>query len=320
MALKVPLALIAGNTLVVKPAGSTPLSTLRFAELVGDILPAGVLNVLSDENDLGPLISAHPGIRKISFTGSTATGRRVMATAASTLKRVTLELGGNDPAIVLDDADPKLVAARIFAFAFVNSGQMCIAIKRVYVPEALHDRLCEELVLLAEQAVVGAGTEEGVQIGPLQNRAQFDRILELLQDCNSRGTILTGGNRVGNKGFFVRPAIVCDVADGDRIVDEEQFGPILPIVKYTNLDKVVDTLNRGEMGLGASIWTQDSERAEELADRLEFGTIWINDHMALSPALPFSGARQSGIGAELGDDGLHEFCQLRVVNRALPRT
>ncbi len=193
LAFKVPPALLAGNTLVIKPAATTPLSTLKFGELISGIVPPGVVNIIADANDLGAALSAHPDIRKISFTGSTATGKKVMAGAADTLKRVTLELGGNDAAIVLDDADPKEVAPKIFQQAFRNSGQICVAVKRVYAHEAIYDELCEELSKLADAAIVGDGLEQGVQIGPLQNRAQFERVCGLLEDARQRGKIIAGG-------------------------------------------------------------------------------------------------------------------------------
>ena len=193
MAFKVPPALLAGNTIVVKPAPTTPLSTLRFGELVKDLLPPGVLNVITDANDLGGALTAHPDVRKISFTGSTATGRKVMAGAAETLKRITLELGGNDAGIVLPDVNPKETAPKLFQGAFQNNGQVCIAMKRLYVHESIYDAMCDELAALAEQAVVGDGLEQGTQLGPLQNRMQFEKVKEILADAKQHGTIIAGG-------------------------------------------------------------------------------------------------------------------------------
>mgnify|MGYP003386742972 CR=1 FL=1 len=232
MAFKVPAALLAGNTIVLKPAATTPLTTLRIAELVKDLLPPGVLNVIADANDPGAAITSHPDIRKISFTGSTETGKRVMAGAASALKRVTLELGGNDAAIVMGDVDPVVTAPKIFNAAFQNSGQVCIAAKRIYVHESIYDAMCDELAKLADAAVVGDGLEQGTQFGPLQNKAQFDKVLGYIETGRRDGKIIAGGHRQGDKGYFIRPTIVRDITDGSALVDEEQFGPVLPIIKY----------------------------------------------------------------------------------------
>jgi acyl-CoA reductase-like NAD-dependent aldehyde dehydrogenase len=316
-AFKIPPALLAGNTIVVKPAGTTPLATLHLARLLAPVFPAGVFNVIADANDLGAEMTRHAGIDKISFTGSTATGAKVMAGAAATLKRVTLELGGNDAAIVLDDADVKAVAPRLFASAFTNSGQVCIAVKRLYVPDALYDALCSELAALADAAVVGNGLEEGTQFGPLQNRMQFERVKELLDDARRHGRVIAGGQVAGpGEGFFIRPTIVRDIADGTRLVDEEQFGPVLPVIRYGTLDDAIARVNASPYGLGGSVWSSDVERARTVAERVESGTVWVNKHLDLTPDVPFAGCRQSGVGTELGLDGLREFTQRRVINIA----
>ncbi len=316
MAFKVPAALLAGNTIVLKPAATTPLSTLRIAELVRDLLPPGVLNVIADANDLGAEITKHPDIRKISFTGSTETGKRVMAGAADALKRVTLELGGNDAAIVLADVDPVLTAPKIFAAAFQNSGQVCIAAKRVYVHESIYDAMCAELAKLADAAVVGDGLEQGTQFGPLQNKAQFDKVLGYIEEGRKDGTIIAGGGRQGDKGYFIRPTIVRDITDGSKLVDEEQFGPVLPIIKYADADEAIARANASDYGLGGSIWAKDTEMAWDLAASMESGTVWINKHADLQPHLPFGGAKFSGLGSELGQEGLNEFTQIQVLNMA----
>ena len=316
MAFKVPAALLAGNTIVLKPAATTPLSTLRIAELVKDLLPPGVLNVIADANDLGAEITKHPDIRKISFTGSTETGKRVMAGAAEALKRVTLELGGNDAAIVLADVDPVLTAPKIFAAAFQNSGQVCIAAKRVYVHESIYDAMCAELAKLADAAVVGDGLEQGTQFGPLQNKAQFDKVLGYIEEGRKDGRIIAGGGRQGDTGYFIRPTIVRDITDGSRLVDEEQFGPVLPIIKYADADEAIARANASDYGLGGSIWAKDTELAWDLAARMDSGTVWINKHADLQPHLPFGGAKFSGLGSELGQEGLNEFTQIQVLNMA----
>ena len=310
---RVPPALMAGNTVVVKPAPTTPLSTLRFAELIKDVFPPGVFNVITDANDLGSALTQHPDVRKISFTGSTATGRKVMANAADTLTRITLELGGNDAAIVLDDVDPKKAAPKIFSGAFHNSGQVCIALKRLYVHDSIYDSMCNELVGLADAAVVGDGLEQGTQLGPLQNRMQYEKVKAIFDDAKQHGTVLTGGPMEG-KGYFMRPAIVRDIAEGARLVDEEQFGPVLPVIRYSDPEDALARANASPYGLGGSVWSSDIERAHALAARMDTGTVWINQHMGLSSNVPFGGAKQSGIGIEMGgEEGMREFTQVQVI-------
>ncbi|WP_242127917.1 aldehyde dehydrogenase family protein [Sphingobium sp. Sx8-8] len=313
---KIAPAVLAGNSVILKPAPTTPLTALMIGALCRDIFPAGIVNILVDDNDLGPVLTTHPDIAKISFTGSTATGRRIMAGAAGTLKRLTLELGGNDPAIVLDDVDVSSVARQIFAFAFINCGQVCLAIKRVYVDAAIHDALCGELTQLAREAVVGEGMEQGTTIGPIQNRAQFEKIRAFVEQARMDGTILAGGDVLERSGYFITPAIVRDVTDGDQIVDEEQFGPILPIVRFDDIDAVVDRVNASPQGLGGSIWSASTERALAIADRIETGTIWVNQHLAIGPHIPMAGFRQSGIGVEQAEEGLKEFMQIQALNVA----
>ncbi len=314
MALKLPAALLAGNTVVLKPAPTTPLATLKLGELLAEVLPRGVLNVVSGSPELGAWMTEHPDIDKLSFTGSTETGKRVMAEAARTLKRVTLELGGNDAAIVLEDADPRQIAPLLFASAFQNNGQTCIAIKRLYVHERLHDALCTELATLADKAVVGDGLDLATQFGPLQNETHYRKVLEMLEDGRRHGRILAGGVVPDRPGWFLRPTIVTDIADGTRLVDEEQFGPVLPVLRFSSVDDAVARANRSCYGLGASVWSANAERAHAVAERLEAGTVWINKHGDLAPDVPFGGAKQSGIGSELGLNALDEFTQLQVIN------
>ncbi|AOH83285.1 aldehyde dehydrogenase [Sphingomonas panacis] len=314
LAFKMPPALLAGNTMVIKPAATTPLSTLRIGALIADIAPPGVVNIISDDNDLGHLLSAHPDVRKVSFTGSTETGRKVMAGAAATLKRLTLELGGNDAAIVLDDVNPREVAGEIFRAAFRNSGQICIAIKRVYAHESIHDELCDEIARLANEAVVGDGLAEGVRFGPLQNKAQYHRVAGLIEDARTKGTIIAGGEPPEGPGYFIRPTVVKDVSNGVRVVDEEQFGPVLPIIKFSDIDDAIAMANDSPWGLGGSVWSGDWQRAADLAGRFESGTVWINQHGHLSPMIPFGGSKQSGFGVEMAEAGLEEFTQLQVIS------
>jgi acyl-CoA reductase-like NAD-dependent aldehyde dehydrogenase len=275
-----------------------------------------VLNIVTDANDLGAPLTAHPDVAKISFTGSTATGAKVMAGAAGLLKRITLELGGNDAGVVLDDVDPKTVAPKLFQSAFQNSGQVCIAMKRLYVHDDVYEEVVEELATLANEAVIGDGLQQGTTHGPLQNRMQFEKVRELLSEAAEHGTIAAGGEVPDQPGYFIRPTIVRDVAEGSRIVDEEQFGPVLPVLRFTDEADAVERANRSSYGLGGSIWSGDLDRAYALAEQLEAGTVWINKHAELDPSIPFGGAKQSGLGQELGQDSLEEYTQLKVINMA----
>jgi acyl-CoA reductase-like NAD-dependent aldehyde dehydrogenase len=238
-----------------------------------------------------------------------------MAGAADSLKRITLELGGNDAGIVLDDVDPKTAAPKIFQSAFQNSGQVCIAMKRLYVHESIYDSMCDELVSLAKAAVIGDGLQQGTQLGPLQNKMQFQKVKDLIADAARHGTVMAGGD-VPEKGFFIRPTIVRDITDGTRLVDEEQFGPVLPVIKYSDPEDALARANASPYGLGGSIWSADLNRAHALAERMDAGTVWINKHLDLAPHIPFGGAKLSGLGAELGEEGLEEFTQLQVINIA----
>lgn len=311
---KIPPALLAGNTMVVKPAPTTPLSTLKFAELIKDVLPPGVLNFITDANDLGDAMTAHPDIRKISFTGSTATGQKVMASAAATLKRITLELGGNDASIVLDDVDPKKVAPGIFDGAFQNSGQVCLAIKRLYVHESVYDEVCNELVKIANDTVVDDGSKQGTKLGPLQNKMQYEKVKGFLEDAKKNGNVIAGGNVMDRAGYFIQPTLVRDIKEGSKLVDEEQFGPVLPIIKYSDQADVIRRANATNYGLGASVWSSDTARAHSVAIQIEAGTVWINKHLDIAPNLPFGGAKQSGMGVEFAEEGLAEFTQLQIIN------
>lgn len=313
-AFKLAPALLTGNTIVMKPAPTTPLTMLRIGELVRDIVPAGVLNVISGDDRLGPWLTAHPDIDKISFTGSTQTGRKVMEGAAKDLKKVTLELGGNDAAIVMPDINVEKMAEQLFWAAFQNSGQICIATKRMYVHKDIYEPLKQALVEYAKTVKVGDGAEQGTQIGPIQNKAQYQRVLDLIQDAKDKGyKFLVGGEKSEAPGYFVPVTILDNPPEDARIVQEEQFGPVLPLMSFDDLDEVVTRANDSIYGLGASIWSADLEAAQELASRLETGTVWINETQHLSPHAPFGGAKQSGIGSEGGQKGLLEFCQPKTV-------
>jgi acyl-CoA reductase-like NAD-dependent aldehyde dehydrogenase len=314
---KIAPALLAGNTLVLKPSPFTPLTTLKVAELLREVVPAGVLNVVSGGDELGAWMTGHPVPRKVSFTGSIETGKKVAISAAPDLKRVTLELGGNDPAIVLDDADPAVVAKAIFAGAFNNNGQVCSAIKRVYVPESLYDQVVDGLSAQATSIKVGDGTEPDSKLGPINNAPQYERVKELVADAISHGaTAATGGHAMEGPGYFFEPTILTDVTDGTRIVDEEQFGPALPVIAYRDIDDVVERANATHFGLSGSVWGTDTDRASEVAGRLECGTAWVNTHLALAPQQPFGGFKWSGVGVENGPWGLAEFSEIQVMYRS----
>ncbi len=314
---KIAPALLAGNTVVLKPSPYTPLATLKVGELLRDVLPPGVLNVVSGGDDLGGWMTSHPVPRKISFTGSIETGKKVAAAAAPDLKRTTLELGGNDAAIVLDDADPAAVAGKVFDQAFANNGQVCSAIKRLYVPERLYDDMVEALAEKARSVKVGNGLEEDVQYGPINNRPQYERVSELVADALKNGArAAAGGGPMDGPGYFFQPTILADVTEGVRIVDEEQFGPALPVLRYRDVDDAVARANATHFGLSGSVWGADADRAAAVAERLECGTAWVNTHLALAPHQPFGGFKWSGIGVENGTWGLTGFTEIQVVHRA----
>jgi acyl-CoA reductase-like NAD-dependent aldehyde dehydrogenase len=311
---RIAQALYTGNTVVQKPSPYTPLATLRMGEISREVLPAGVLNVVAGGDALGTWITGHPGIDKISFTGSVPTGKKVLASAASNLKRVTLELGGNDPAIVLDDVDPKAIAPQLFAAAFANCGQICVAIKRLYVPDRIYEEMCEALAEIARNVRVGDGSDPEVQMGPLQNRMQYEKVLGILEDTKKHGArILAGGGPIEGPGYFIRPTIVADIAEGTRLVDEEPFGPVLPVLRYSDIDDAIRRANDSRYGLSASVWTNDPERGAEVARQLEVGTAWVNQHRLPDPATPFGGAKESGFGREYSVLGLKSYMEPQVV-------
>jgi acyl-CoA reductase-like NAD-dependent aldehyde dehydrogenase len=310
-------AIRTGNTVVLKPSPFTPLSTLRMVEIVNEVLPPGVLNCVTGTDELGQWMTEHTGIAKIIFTGSVQTGKKVMGSSAKSLKRVTLELGGNDAGIVLDDADPASIAPGIIQGAFMNNGQVCAALKRLYVPESIYDELCDELVKASPKGKMGNGLEEDTTQGPLANKMQYDKVVGLLEDARARGgRVLCGGEVPDGPGYFVPFTIIADVTSGMRIVDEEQFGPLLPVIKYRDLDDAIAQANGLEVGLGGSVWSSDVEKAGKVAARLESGTAWVNQHGPIAPNVPFGGVKCSGIGVEFGEEGLAEYTTIQVVNVA----
>ena len=312
---KIVPALVAGCTIVLKPSPFTPLTTLRIAELIKDVVPAGTVNIITGEDSLGPLITEHPGIDKITFTGSTATGKKIMEGAARDLKRITLELGGNDASIVLPDADVEKVAEQLFWSSFSNAGQVCIAAKRIYIHEDIYDDLSRAIADYAKGVTVGDGSQQGTGVGPIQNRKQFERVCDLIQDAKDNGySFLTGGDTdPSGTGYYVPITILDNPPEDARIVAEEQFGPVMPLMKFSSVDEAIARANASEYGLAGAIWSKDTDAAVEIAEQLETGTVWINEFMHLSPLAPFGGHKQSGFGAEYGIDGLKEFTYPQVI-------
>ncbi|UII68959.1 aldehyde dehydrogenase family protein [Pseudomonas sp. HN11] len=301
-------ALRAGNCVISKPSSLTPLSTLDLAQIIARHVPHGVINCVTGEQGFGSAITSHSGIQKIVFTGSTATGQSVMRGAASNLKRLTLELGGNDAAIVLPGTPVGTVAEEIFQAAFLNMGQTCAALKRLYIHESQYQAFADALTQIAARQVVGDGLEAGVTFGPVQNLEQLELVDALVADARANGArVLCGGARLDHPGFFYPPTLVADVTDGHRLVDEEQFGPVLPLIAYRDVEDVLRRANASDMGLGGSVWGPDVEQAQALASRLESGVAWVNCHAQIQPNTPFGGSKMSGFGVEFGLEGLLEF-------------
>ncbi|KAB8263620.1 Aldehyde/histidinol dehydrogenase [Aspergillus pseudonomiae] len=311
---KIIPAVYTGNTIIVKPSPFTPYCNLKLGELAARCFPPGVVQVLSGGDDLGPMITEHPGIDKISFTGSSLTGRRVMASCAKTLKRVTLELGGNDPAIVCDDVDIDAIIPKVGILSFLCSSQICMMIKRLYVHEKIYDEFRDKLVAFVKNLKLGEGTEPDVFFGPLQNSMQFGKARNLIEHIASEGlNSVLGGDIPESKGFFVPPTIVDNPPDNSRIVQEEPFAPILPILKWSDEKDVIARANDTELGLGASVWTKDAERGQRIARQLEAGNVWVNTHFMVLPNVPFGGHKSSGIGSEWGVTGLTGWCNTQAL-------
>lgn len=307
---KVVYAILAGNTVVLKPSPYTPLTMLKICALAQGILPPGVFNIVTGDDELGPWVTEHPGIDRISFTGSTATGRKVMAGASATLKRVTLELGGNDAAIVLDDVDLDVVVPRIFWAAFSNNGQICMAAKRIYVQDGIYERFRDALAAYARQIRIGDGMTEGVQLGPIQNRPQYERVKALIEDAKMQGLTFVNWDAPlpsDGKGYFIPITIVDNPPDDARVVTEEAFGPVLPLLRFTTDEEVIERVNDTAYGLAGSVWTKDIQRGRALAEKFEAGVVWVNEALYLTPFMPFCGHKDSGIGVEGGMEGLLEY-------------
>ncbi len=312
MAKLVP-ALLCGNAVVIKPSPLTPVTALLLGEIARHHLPAGLVNVVTGSDELGPLITGHTGIAKISFTGSTDTGRRVLEAAAGTLKRVTLELGGNDAAIVTADADPIAAANALGWLAFANNGQICLAVKRIYVHDSLYEVFCDQVAAVANAVRVGSLADESVDNGPLQNAAQYVRVRELLADAvDHGGRVIAGGSVPTRPGYFLRPTVVADATDAMRLVREEQFGPVIPVLRFSDIDDAIRQANDTEFGLGSSVWSSDADAAASISRQLEAGVTWINQHGFPDPHMPLAGSKQSGIGVEFATDGVAEYTRLQI--------
>ncbi|RLL93178.1 hypothetical protein CFD26_101576 [Aspergillus turcosus] len=300
---KIVSALITGNSIIVKPSPFTPYCALKLAELAIPFFPKGLFQALSGDDSLGPLITAHPGIHKVSFTRSTATGKRVAAACAESLKHCTLELGGNDAAIVTEDVDVDQVVQKV-----------CMMIKRLYVHEAIYDEFRDKLVSIVKTFPLGEGTKPDVFFGPIQNEMQYNKARDLLASISSEGlTTVLGGSPGDPAGFFIQPTIVDNPPGKARVVIEEPFAPILPLLKWRADDEVLDRANTDPSGLGGSVWCRDPDRAQRLADCLDTGSVWINSHLALAPHVPYGGHKQSGIGVEYGLEGLKAYCASQTV-------
>ncbi|ETN42322.1 uncharacterized protein HMPREF1541_01476 [Cyphellophora europaea CBS 101466] len=311
---KIAPALLTGNTIIIKPSPFTPCGDLKLCELGQRFFPPGVLQCLSGDDNLGPWMTAHPGPRKISFTGSSATGKKVMASASATLKRVTLELGGNDPAIVLDDVDVEQVAPKIATLAFLNSGQICLALKRIFVQEGIYDKFRDAMVRYTQTLKMGEGNEDGVFLGPIQNSMQYERVKGFFAEIEQQEQkVAVGGKNPDGKGYFITPTILENPKDESRIVTEEPFGPIVPLLQFTTEEEAVARANKTNLGLGASVWSGNVERANKLAAKLEAGNVWVNTHFELDPRAPFGGHKESGIGLEFGMGGLKGWCNSQTL-------
>ncbi|RLY93798.1 aldehyde dehydrogenase family protein [Kocuria tytonicola] len=306
-----------GNTVVVKPSEYTPLSVLGLVHVLNQALPADVLHVVPGGGEVGKALSSHEGVDKIMFTGSTRTGQAIMRSAADGLARLTLELGGNDAGVVLPDVDPRAIAGDLFWGAFINTGQTCAALKRLYVHEDVYDAVCEALVDVARQMPMGNGREEQNVLGPLQNRQQYDIVAGLVEDArNGGGRVLIGGDpQEDQPGYFYPTTLVADLPNDNPLVTQEQFGPALPIVKYSDVEDAIAMANGLDVGLGASVWSSDTENAMAVAQRLEAGTVWINKHGGVDPRIPFGGIKKSGFGLEFGVEGLKSVAASKVISR-----
>jgi acyl-CoA reductase-like NAD-dependent aldehyde dehydrogenase len=321
MAWKICPALISGNTLVLKPSSNTPLTNLTLASILGEAgLPAGVLNVVTGSGELvGEALIKNHDVKKVSFTGEVATGKRVAELAARGGKKVTLELGGSDPMLVCDDADLQSAVFGALLGRFYNCGQICTAVKRLYVFESIADQFIKMLESTVRQLKIGNGMYENIDMGPLNNLRQWEYIKDLVAEIEEKGEgrIITGGkvpeNSAYSRGYFFEPTLVVDVPSESRLLKEEVFGPVLPIVKVKDFDEAIEKANNTSYGLGASIWTKNLDRAIYGCEQLNAGIIWLNQHLMIAPDVPFGGVKESGIGRENGPNALSEYMDIKTI-------
>ncbi len=310
-------AIRVGCTVVIKPSPYTPLSTLKLVELMNQVLPPGVINIVTGDAEVGNHLTHHAGVNKIVFTGSINTGKKVMVGAAESLKRLTLELGGNDAGIVLPGTRMQPMLEQLFWGCFINAGQTCAALKRLYVHENQYEEVVQQFAAHVAGIPVGNGLDPKNLIGPISNKMQFDKVVALVEDARAHGArIVTGGVKPNQPGFFYPLTVIADVTDDMRVVKEEQFGPVIPIIKYRTVEEALARANALDVGLGGSVWGNDVDEATRYASRLECGTAWVNQHGGLHPLAPFGGVKSSGIGVEFNVDGLKEYTTIQVLNIA----
>ncbi|PKG43870.1 aldehyde dehydrogenase family protein [Psychroflexus sp. MES1-P1E] len=312
-------AIRTGNTVVLKPSEYTTIGTLEMVRLINTVLPPGVLNTVSGGGDIGASLVEHKDVDKIMFTGSVSTARKIIESSKDNMARLTLECGGNDAAIILPGTDIKSKAEDLFWGAFINMGQTCACAKRLYVHENDHDAVVDVLSELASQMPMGNGMEDGIVLGPIQNKMQFDKINDLVEDAKSKGAkVFCGGSPLGGSGYFYPITLLGNVDNGHRIVDEEQFGPVLPIIKYKLVEEAIQKANDTKTGLGGSVWGDDLDQAAEVASKIQAGTVWINQHGAIHPMVPFGGIKESGYGVEFGIEGLKAVTRPQVISIKKP--
>jgi len=324
-AFKVAPALAAGNTVVLKPSELTPTSALRLAELLSEILPKGVLNVVNGYGEVvGDAMCRHPGIDKISFTGSTRVGKQVQVAAAQTMKRISVELGGKGPGIVLPDADLEQVAYGALWGVYLNGGQACESGTRLLVHQSIHDELVAKLAEISNRIVVGDPADPAVGMGPMSSVAHGEKVLEYVRSALEEGArIACGGGRAVvpgcEDGFFVEPTVLADVDNTMKVAREEIFGPVLSVISFESEEEAIAIANDTDYGLSAGIWTSDVIKAQQMAQQLQAGSIWINDWHMIRTDAPFGGFKQSGLGRELGKDCLHHYVEVKSVSTAFER-
>jgi acyl-CoA reductase-like NAD-dependent aldehyde dehydrogenase len=312
-------AIRTGNTVVLKPSEYTTIGTLEMVRLINTVLPPGVLNTVSGGGDIGASLVEHKDVDKIMFTGSTSTARKIIESSKGNMARLTLECGGNDAAIILPGTDIKSKAEDLFWGAFINMGQTCACAKRLYVHENDYDAVVEVLSDLASKMPMGNGMEDGIVLGPIQNKMQFDKVNDLVEDAKSKGAeVICGGSPLGGSGYFYPITLLGNVDNGHRIVDEEQFGPVLPIIKYKLVEEAIQKANDTKTGLGGSVWGDNLDQAAEVASKIQAGTVWINQHGAIHPMVPFGGIKDSGYGVEFGIEGLKAVTRPQVISIKKP--